>query len=115
MATASTAAVTRFVRPLQTSDTRSAKITVLGIYKEFQRLTSESWWDFQLTDIPLPVLREAIKKEFTKNGHLKDLRVIDRKVGEARAHLVKKLVLKLKINFFVFRLAFGTITIIKST
>ncbi|CAD5221027.1 unnamed protein product [Bursaphelenchus okinawaensis] len=59
-----------------------ARLEVLKLYKNFQRITPTFWWDYQLTDYPLPVFREIIKKQFLKNAHVKDLRIIDRKVGE---------------------------------
>ncbi|KAH7730966.1 NUO-3 protein [Aphelenchoides avenae] len=37
--------------------------------------------------MPLPVFRELLKTQFTKQGHLTDLRVIDRKVHETYAHI----------------------------
>jgi hypothetical protein len=63
-ATTSTRAVTCFVKPITSQDPAAARLSVLHIYKEFQRLIPEMWWDFEFIDIPLPVFREAIKKEF---------------------------------------------------
>ncbi|KAI6176022.1 NADH dehydrogenase [ubiquinone] 1 alpha subcomplex subunit 6 [Aphelenchoides bicaudatus] len=47
-----------------------------------QRLTPNFWYDFYLEDVPLPIFREILKKQFTKNAHIADVRVIDRKVAE---------------------------------
>ncbi|TMS38987.1 hypothetical protein L596_005595 [Steinernema carpocapsae] len=51
-------------------------------YVKMQRLTPQFWWDYDMQDMPLPVFRAVLKKQFTKNANLTDLRVIDRKVAE---------------------------------
>lgn len=35
-----------------------------------------------LHDVPMPVFREVLKKQFMKNAHITDIRIIDRKVAE---------------------------------
>lgn len=49
-----------------------------------QRLAPTFWWDYELHDMPLPVFRAVLKKQFTNNAHLNDVRVIDRKVAECK-------------------------------
>nr|CAD2138885.1 unnamed protein product [Meloidogyne enterolobii]CAD2183800.1 unnamed protein product [Meloidogyne enterolobii] len=89
MSTSNTgAAVSRMVRPIISQDLVEAKLNVLKMYKQFQRVAKQHWWDYRLQDIPLPVFREVLKKEFMKNAHIQDVRIIDRKVEEARQHLV---------------------------
>uniref|UniRef100_A0A914RI89 NADH dehydrogenase [ubiquinone] 1 alpha subcomplex subunit 6 n=1 Tax=Parascaris equorum TaxID=6256 RepID=A0A914RI89_PAREQ len=53
-----------------------------------QRLAPTFWWDYELHDMPLPVFRAVLKKQFTNNAHLNDVRVIDRKVAECKQHMV---------------------------
>lgn len=72
----------RTVAPIKSNNSAEARMSVLAAYKEFQRLTPKFWWDFGLHDMPLGVFRAVIKKQFTKNGHLTDVRVVDRLVGE---------------------------------
>ncbi|KAF7635564.1 hypothetical protein Mgra_00004951 [Meloidogyne graminicola] len=88
MTTNSGALVSRLVKPIISQDLAEARINVLKMYKQYQRLAPTHWWDYQLQDIPLPVFREVMKNQFMKNAHLQDVRVIDRKVEEARQHLV---------------------------
>uniref|UniRef100_A0A7E4ZPV9 WASH_WAHD domain-containing protein n=1 Tax=Panagrellus redivivus TaxID=6233 RepID=A0A7E4ZPV9_PANRE len=52
-----------------------------------QRLAPKFWHDYDLKDMPLPVFRAVLKKQFTKNAHLNDVRVIDRQVGETKQHI----------------------------
>jgi len=33
--------------------------------------------------VPLPVFRDVLKKQFLKNAHINDIRIIDKKVAEA--------------------------------
>ncbi|CAK5090830.1 unnamed protein product [Meloidogyne enterolobii] len=81
MSTSNTgAAVSRMVRPIISQDLVEAKLNVLKMYKQFQRVAKQHWWDYRLQDIPLPVFREVLKKEFMKNAHIQDVRIIDRKV-----------------------------------
>lgn len=57
--------------------------SLLNLFVYFrQRITPTMWFDHQLQDIPLPVFREILKKQFTKNAHINDIRIIDRKVAE---------------------------------
>ncbi|CAD5227851.1 unnamed protein product [Bursaphelenchus xylophilus] len=74
--------VTKTVTPVSSHSADEARLAVLTLYKRFQRLTPTFWWDYELTDYPLPVFREVIKKQFIKNAHVKDLRIIDRKIAE---------------------------------
>lgn len=53
-----------------------------------QRYTPTFWWDYEMTDIPLPIFREVIKNQFLKNQAIKDIRIIDRKVYEANEVLI---------------------------
>ncbi|KAI6236188.1 Complex 1 LYR protein and Methyltransferase type 11 domain containing protein [Aphelenchoides besseyi] len=59
-----------------------ARLGVLQVYKNLQKITPKFWFDFHLIDIPLPVFRNVLKNEFTKNAHHTDIRIIDRKVAE---------------------------------
>lgn len=77
----------RVVAPVKSNNAAEARMSVLQAYKEFQRLTPKFWWDFGLHDMPLGVFRAVIKKQFTKNGHLTDVRVVDRMVGETHMHM----------------------------
>ncbi|EFO92616.1 hypothetical protein GCK72_012869 [Caenorhabditis remanei] len=77
----------RTVAPVKSNNSAEARMSVLQAYKEFQRLTPKFWWDFGLHDMPLGVFRAVIKKQFTKNGHLTDVRVVDRLVGETNMHM----------------------------
>ncbi|CAB3406523.1 unnamed protein product [Caenorhabditis bovis] len=77
----------RTVAPIKSSNPQEARMAVLQVYKEFQRMTPKFWWDYGLHDMPLGVFRAVIKKQFTKNGHLTDVRVVDRLVGETNKHM----------------------------
>uniref|UniRef100_A0A183CGL8 Exonuclease domain-containing protein n=1 Tax=Globodera pallida TaxID=36090 RepID=A0A183CGL8_GLOPA len=44
--------------------------------------------DTALWDIPIPVFREVLKNQFTKNAHITDARIVDRKVDECKQHMV---------------------------
>uniref|UniRef100_A0A1I7YYQ9 NADH dehydrogenase [ubiquinone] 1 alpha subcomplex subunit 6 n=1 Tax=Steinernema glaseri TaxID=37863 RepID=A0A1I7YYQ9_9BILA len=81
------AEVVRHVVPVKSSSKDQARTSVLAVYKELQRLTPQFWWDYGMHDMPLPVFRAVLKKQFTKNAHLSDLRVIDRKVAETHQHM----------------------------
>uniref|UniRef100_A0A915MD64 Complex 1 LYR protein domain-containing protein n=1 Tax=Meloidogyne javanica TaxID=6303 RepID=A0A915MD64_MELJA len=95
MSTSNTgAAVSRMVRPIISQDLVEAKLNVLKMYKQFQRVAKQHWWDY---NIPLPVFREVLKKEFMKNAHIQDVRIIDRQVEELdefKEKLVEKAVEK---------------------
>ncbi|CAD6199248.1 unnamed protein product [Caenorhabditis auriculariae] len=82
-----TANAVRTVAPVKSTNHKDARLAVLQVYKEFQRLTPKFWWDFGLQDMPLGVFRAVIKKQFTKNAQLTDVRVIDRLVGETHQHM----------------------------
>jgi hypothetical protein len=49
-----------------------------------QRRTPEFWWDWRMTEIPLPAFRLILKQQFMKNANVKDVRVIDRLVYETQ-------------------------------
>uniref|UniRef100_A0A0N5D2Z1 Ubiquinone biosynthesis O-methyltransferase, mitochondrial n=1 Tax=Thelazia callipaeda TaxID=103827 RepID=A0A0N5D2Z1_THECL len=53
-----------------------------------QRVAPDIYKTFLLHDIPLPVFRSALKKQFSDNSHLTDIRVIDRKIAECREMFV---------------------------
>ncbi|KAI6198300.1 Complex 1 LYR protein and Methyltransferase type 11 domain containing protein [Aphelenchoides fujianensis] len=63
---------------------RSAEEARLGRAASLQgaKITPKFWFDYELQDLPLPVFRNVLKREFTKNAHITDVRIIDRKVGE---------------------------------
>lgn len=73
--------------PITSVTKGQAKASVLAVYKALQRKAPTTWWDYGFQDMPLPVFRMLIKKEFMKNAHIKDIRVIDRMVEEAKQHL----------------------------
>lgn len=81
-------AIAREVTPIVSSNKDQARASVLAVYKELQRLAPTFWWDYELHDMPLPVFRAVLKKQFTSNAHLNDVRVIDRKVAECKQHIV---------------------------
>lgn len=81
-------AVAKEVVPVVSSSKQQARASVLAVYKELQRLAPTLWWDYGLHDMPLPVFRAALKKKFTDNAHLNDIRVIDRKVAECKQDMV---------------------------
>jgi len=74
--------VVKKVTPIKSRTPEEARLDVLKVYKVLQRLTPDCWFDYDLVDIPLPVFREVLKKQFIKNAHINDLRIIDRKVAE---------------------------------
>lgn len=74
-------------RPIKSKTPEEARIAVLEAYKELQRLTPKFWWDFGMQDMPLGVFRAVLKQQFTANAAIKDIRVIDRKVGETHQHM----------------------------
>ena len=74
-------------RPVKSKNPEEARIAVLQAYKELQRLTPKFWWDFGMQDMPLGVFRAVLKQQFTANAAIKDIRVIDRKVGETHQHM----------------------------
>ncbi|KAI1716594.1 NADH dehydrogenase [ubiquinone] 1 alpha subcomplex subunit 6 [Ditylenchus destructor] len=78
---------TKIVKPVVSGNAQDARRAVLGTYKQLQRMTPKLWWDYELHDIPLPLLREMFKNEYVKHKHLQDIRVIDRKVEEAKQHM----------------------------
>lgn len=47
-----------------------------------QRLAPKFWFDYDLRDMPLPVFRAVLKKQFAGKAHLTDVRIIDREVEE---------------------------------
>ncbi|VDN20236.1 unnamed protein product [Gongylonema pulchrum] len=56
--------------------------SLFDIYE--QRYAPEVYNNFYYEDMPLSVFRAALKKQFTINSHLSDLRIIDRKIAECR-------------------------------
>ncbi|KAE9556373.1 hypothetical protein FO519_000413 [Halicephalobus sp. NKZ332] len=80
-------ALTRYVAPVVSTSQDEARRRVLSIYKEVQRLAPKFWFEYDLREISLPALRTVLKKQFTKNAHLSDIRAIDRRVGETHEHL----------------------------
>jgi NADH dehydrogenase (ubiquinone) 1 alpha subcomplex subunit 6 len=87
VAKAGTEALTRYVSPIISSSSEEARANVLAVYKEIQRLAPTFWFDYDMKDMPLPVFRDVLKKQFVKNAHLTDVRVIDRIVEEAHQHI----------------------------
>ena len=86
-ANAAKKAATLAARPIKSRNAAEARLAVLQSYKELQRLTPKFWWDYGLHDMPLGVFRAVLKQQFTANKAIKDIRVIDRKVGEAHQHM----------------------------
>uniref|UniRef100_A0A914EA02 NADH dehydrogenase [ubiquinone] 1 alpha subcomplex subunit 6 n=1 Tax=Acrobeloides nanus TaxID=290746 RepID=A0A914EA02_9BILA len=84
----STGAVARLVTPIASQNTEEAHRRVLSSYKEMQRYAPIFWWDFNFTDMPLPVFRSLLKQQFLKNSHVGDIRVVDRLVGEFEMHML---------------------------
>ena len=80
-------ALTRHVTPIISSSREEARARVLAVYKELQRITPKFWFDYDMKDMPLPVFRAVIKKQFDKKAHLTDARVIDREVEEVYQHM----------------------------
>lgn len=74
-------------RPVKSNTPAEARLAVLQSYKELQRLAPKFWWDYGLQDMTLGVFREVLKQQYKANAHLKDIRVIDRKVGETHQHM----------------------------
>ncbi|KAI6187408.1 hypothetical protein M3Y98_00240000 [Aphelenchoides besseyi] len=74
--------VVKSVTPVSSRTPEQARLGVLQVYKNLQKITPKFWFDYNLVDIPLPVFRNVLKNEFTKNAHHSDLRIIDRKVAE---------------------------------
>ncbi|CAJ0582573.1 unnamed protein product, partial [Mesorhabditis spiculigera] len=72
---------------VKSANKEQARASVLQVYKELQRLTPNFWWDFEMTDMPLPVFRAVLKQQFVKNAHIQDVRIVDRLVGEAHQHI----------------------------
>ncbi|KAI3415785.1 hypothetical protein GPALN_005369 [Globodera pallida] len=74
--------------PIVSQNSNEARKNVLVVYKKLQRSVKRYWWDFALWDIPIPVFREVLKNQFTKNAHITDARIVDRKVDECKQHMV---------------------------
>uniref|UniRef100_A0A914HDK4 Uncharacterized protein n=1 Tax=Globodera rostochiensis TaxID=31243 RepID=A0A914HDK4_GLORO len=74
--------------PIISQNSNEARKNVLVVYKKLQRSVKRYWWDFALWDIPIPVFREVLKNQFTKNAHITDVRIVDRKVDECKQHMV---------------------------
>ncbi|MFH4979113.1 hypothetical protein AB6A40_005822 [Gnathostoma spinigerum] len=84
----SASAAVKQVTPVVSTTREEARASVLAVYKKVQRMAPKFWWDYRLHDIPLPIFRAILKKQFTKNAHLSDLRIIDRKVAECEQDIV---------------------------
>jgi hypothetical protein len=87
VAKAGAQAIVRHVAPVKSTTPEEARRAVLGVYKKFQRQAPRLWYYFYFQDIPMPVFREILKKQFTKHAHISDLRVIDRQVEECEMHM----------------------------
>uniref|UniRef100_A0A0N4ZD25 Complex I-B14 n=2 Tax=Parastrongyloides trichosuri TaxID=131310 RepID=A0A0N4ZD25_PARTI len=72
---------TKLVAPVVSSSREEARRNVLSIYKEVQRIAPKFWFDYGLQDTPLSVFREVLKKQFLKNKHIQDIRIIDHLVS----------------------------------
>lgn len=70
------------VAPVVSASKEQSLANVRRVYKELQRYAPDVWEKFDLLDMPLPVFRAALKKQFTNNAALSDFRTIDRKVAE---------------------------------
>ncbi|VDM62595.1 unnamed protein product [Angiostrongylus costaricensis] len=77
----------RQVAPVQSVNKEQARRSVLQVYKDLQRITPKFWWDFGMQDMPLGVFRSVLKKQFVKNAHVTDVRIIDRLVAETKQHM----------------------------
>lgn len=75
------------VVPVRSLSKEEAKSSVLAVYKQLQRRAPNVWWNYGFQDMPLSYFRLVLKKEFLKNAHLKDIRVIDRKIDECKQHI----------------------------
>lgn len=92
----------QIVKPVSSASHKEARKAVLRVYKEVAKATPTMWWDlwlqgeiesgwlempgkkFSPSDIPLPVFRELLKKQFLKHKDIQDIRIIDRKVRETK-------------------------------
>jgi len=74
--------VVKKVTPIKSRTPEEARLDVLKAYKALQRITPIFWHDYDFYDIPLPLFRDSLKKQFLKNAHINDIRIIDRKVAE---------------------------------
>ncbi|XP_040583245.1 NADH dehydrogenase [ubiquinone] 1 alpha subcomplex subunit 6 [Lepeophtheirus salmonis] len=69
--------LTRQVRPLLSLDSTEARYRVIGLYKACFRHIPRMLASHNVAEFNVKTAREALRKRFDANAHVKDIRVID--------------------------------------
>eukprot|EP00088_Acartia_fossae_P014740 TRINITY_DN1793_c0_g1_i4.p1 TRINITY_DN1793_c0_g1~~TRINITY_DN1793_c0_g1_i4.p1 ORF type:complete len:127 (-),score=30.70 TRINITY_DN1793_c0_g1_i4:151-531(-) len=78
--------ITRQVKPLISSTPEDARVRVLSLYKAWYRHIPYMCKDFDV-QVNVDQCRDQLRRNFKKNAHLKDIRVIDMLVVKGQSDL----------------------------
>jgi len=73
----------RFVKPIKSANAQEARRNVLSTYKLYMKNLPTILHSYEGLTRSRYEFKVAIKRLFTKNAHIRDLRTIDRMVNEA--------------------------------
>eukprot|EP00096_Caligus_rogercresseyi_P002091 TRINITY_DN138_c0_g1_i1.p1 TRINITY_DN138_c0_g1~~TRINITY_DN138_c0_g1_i1.p1 ORF type:complete len:127 (+),score=41.00 TRINITY_DN138_c0_g1_i1:64-444(+) len=79
--------VSRQVRPLLSLNSNEARYRVIGLYKACYRQIPRMLATHNVPDFNVKTAREALRKRFDANAHIKDIRVIDMMVIKGQQDL----------------------------